>query len=96
MMTEIDSALRLEERLRNWASENRGWYDPVDAARIDQAWQRLASRHKEMLRMVYLWHADREVVCRRLKIARRPWQKYELELASAKAALARLLHERRG
>ena len=41
--------------------------------------------------MVYLWHAHREVVCRRLGIARRPPRRYELELAAAQSALARAL-----
>jgi hypothetical protein len=44
-----------------------------------------------MLRMVYLWHANREVVCRRLRIPRHPPHLFELELATARSALARAL-----
>ncbi len=85
------SRTSLESRLDNWANAPRGAYDPVDAAKIEAAWMRLDSRRKDLLRMVYLWHASREVVCRRLKIPRSPSSRYELELASAKQALAHLL-----
>ncbi|MFL9989333.1 hypothetical protein [Paraburkholderia sediminicola] len=81
----------LDARLDNWASSGRGPYDPVDAERVEHAWQRLAPRQRDLLRMVYLWRAGREVICRRLKIPRYPWRRYELELAEAKRALARLL-----
>jgi hypothetical protein len=91
-MAKADDTPRFEERLRNWACAGQGWHDAIDAKRVEQAWRRLSPFHKEMIRMVYLWHADREVVCRRLKIPRRPWRKYELELASAKLALASLLN----
>lgn len=84
----------LDVRLDNWASAGRGSYDPVDAVRIEAAWKRLAARQRDLLRMVYLWRAGREVVCRRLRIPRYPWYRYELELASAKRALASLLMER--
>jgi hypothetical protein len=40
-----------------------------------------------------VWRAGREVICRRLEIPRHPWSRYELELASAKRALAHLLVE---
>lgn len=81
----------LRRRLENWGNASRGAYDPVDAARITRAWQTLHVRHRDMLRMVYLWHARREVVCRQLRIPRRPAQCLELELAAARAALARAL-----
>jgi hypothetical protein len=87
-------ALRsLDARLDNWASAGRGPYDPGDAVRIEDAWRRLATRQRDLLRMVYLWRAGREVICRRLRISRYPWCRYELELASAKRALASLLTE---
>ncbi len=41
--------------------------------------------------MVYLWRAGREVVCRRLLIPRRPRSRFDLELVSARHALARVL-----
>ncbi|MEX3960288.1 hypothetical protein B0G57_12611 [Trinickia symbiotica] len=94
-MTEQQAAISVDARLDNWASVNRGHYDPVDAALVEQAWQRLAPRHMELLRMAYLWRAGREVICRRLKIPRCPWRRYELELASAKDALAGLLSAKR-
>ncbi|PRG58080.1 hypothetical protein C6T69_31885 [Burkholderia multivorans] len=81
----------LELRLANWGNAARGVYDRVDAARITKAWETLHPRHRDMLRMVYLWHADREVICRRLHIPRRPAQRFALELAAAHAALARAL-----
>jgi hypothetical protein len=91
----IDASLTsLESRLDNWANTPRGAHDPVDAAKIEAAWMRLDPRHKDLLRMVYLWHAGREVVCRRLRIPRHPRSRYELELALARKALARLLEKK--
>jgi hypothetical protein len=81
----------LHQRLENWGNASRGAYDPVDAGRISKAWQSLHVRHRDVLRMVYLWHARRDVVCRRLRIPRRPAQCFELELAAARTALARAL-----
>ncbi|WP_028203767.1 hypothetical protein [Paraburkholderia nodosa] len=81
----------LHRRLENWGNASRGAYDPVDAARITNAWQTLQPRHREILRMVYVWHAAHEVICRRLHIPRRPAQRFELALAAARAALARAL-----
>lgn len=92
-MKEADGALRIDERLRNWAYADRPWSDSVDAARVEQAWQRLAPRHRELLRMVYVWRANRCVICRRLKISGWPPQKYDLEVAAAKFELSRLLTE---
>jgi len=90
-----DSRASLGSRLDNWANAPRGAHDPIDAAKIEAAWMRLEPRHKDLLRMVYLWRAGREVVCRRLKIPRHPRSLYHLELASAKQALARLLEKER-
>lgn len=84
----------LESRLDNWANAPRGAHDPIDAARVESAWRCLEPRHKELLRMVFLWHAGREVVCRRLKIPRYPRSRYELELAAAEHALNCLLEEK--
>jgi len=93
-MDEQPARLSLDARLDNWASASRGSHDPVDAVRIEQAWGRLPTRQRDLLRMVYLWRAGREVICRRLRIPRHPWRRYELELVSAKRALARLLTEK--
>ena len=93
-MNEVDGMLRLDERLRNWASADRAWSDAADAALIEEAWGSLEPHHRELLRMVYVWRSNRGVICRRMKIPGWPRQKYELEVAAAKSALARLLLER--
>jgi hypothetical protein len=90
-MSRDPASAPLRRRLENWGNASRGAYDPVDAARITKAWRTLHPRHRDLLRMVYLWHAPREVVCRRLRIPRRPVQCFESELAAARAALARVL-----
>ncbi|PTB19061.1 hypothetical protein C9I57_18550 [Trinickia symbiotica] len=90
-MNEPRAVSSIDARLDNWASASRGRYDPIDAALVERAWQRLAPCQKELLRMAYQWRAGREVICRRLRIPRRPWHRYELELASAKQSLASLL-----
>lgn len=81
----------LEERLLNWGRERRGVYDPQDAQLVDAAWRRLDPRHRDLLIMIYVWKAGREVACRRLKIRRHPPHFFELELAAAKAAIRKLL-----
>lgn len=86
------SRASLESRLNNWANASRGPHDPIDAAKIEAAWRCLEPRHKELLRMVYLWHAGREVVCRRRRIPRHP-RSYELALAAARHALECLLEK---
>ncbi len=88
-----EHGLSLDERLRNWGQSNRGAYDPVDAERVTRAWRMLRPRDRDILRMVYLWHASREVVCRRLKIPRYPRHRFDLELHAACSALARILNE---
>jgi hypothetical protein len=90
-MSRDPGAVPLARRLDNWGNTSRGAYDPVDAARVTKAWQTLHPRHREMLRMVYLWHARREVVCRRLRIPQRPAQRFELELVAARLELAQAL-----
>ncbi|REE19399.1 hypothetical protein B0G71_2492 [Paraburkholderia sp. BL27I4N3] len=90
-MDDLPKTPSLDARLDNWASANRGSYDPADADLIEEAWRRLATRQRDLLRMVYLWRAGREVICRRLGIPRHPWCRFELELSSAKQSLARLL-----
>jgi hypothetical protein len=96
LMSKTDGALRLDERLRNWANADKAWSDGADAARVEAAWRRLATHHQELLRMAYVWRADRGVICRRLKIPQRPWYRYELEVTQAKAALDRFLREEQG
>jgi hypothetical protein len=77
----------LEERLCNWGCDRRGVHDPEDEQCVDAAWRRLDPYQRELLRMVYVWKAGREVARRRLKIRRHPSQIFELELASAKAGM---------
>lgn len=83
----------LDERLRNWGQSSRGAYERVDAECVTRAWRTLAPRYREILRMVFLWHAGREVVCRRLKIPRHPGRLFDFELHAARSALARTLEE---
>lgn len=90
-MPTSDGTPALDARLWNWGNAGRGPYDPADALIVTQAWERLLPRQREMLRMVYLWRASREVVCRRLNIPRRPASLYELKLSGARRALARAL-----
>ena len=81
---------RLDERLTNWGNIERGRAsagDRGDAVLVDLAWRGLDPRYKEILRMHYVWRAHREVICRRLKIKRRPGTAFELELAHAKRAI---------
>lgn len=88
-----DEPPSLDERLRNWGQSNRGAYDSVDGERVTRAWRTLTPRHRDLLRMVYLWRARREVVCRRLSIARQPPHFFERELQAARRALARALED---
>jgi FixJ family two-component response regulator len=90
-MTDSKRASILDDHLTNWGRSNRGAFDADDAARVTRAWRTLTPRHREILRMVYLWHANREVACRRLRIPRHPPHLFELELAAARSALARAL-----
>lgn len=78
----------LAHRLENWGNASRGPYDAGDAMRITRAWQTLSPRHRDLLKMVYLWRADREVICRRLRIERRPREELNVQLAEACEALA--------
>lgn len=94
-MDTIDGSLRLDERLRNWAYADKAWSDAADAAIVEAAWNRLSARHRQLLRMIYVWRAGRGVICRRLRIPHQPWHRYDLEVAQAKVALARLLDEER-
>lgn len=81
----------IEERLLNWGRDRRGIYDPDDGRQVDAAWRRLDPRYRELLRVIYVWKAGREVACRRLKIRRHPPNLFELELAAAKDAIRKLL-----
>lgn len=82
----------LDERLTNWANVSSGRRgDARDAALIDAAWQRVSPEHRMLLRMHYVWHANRAFICRRLKIRHRPWHVFEDELEQAKAEVAEAL-----
>ena len=83
----------IDERLRNWARESEHGQDLADAVKVEQAWRRLNPIHKELLRMRYVWGANREVICRRLKKPRRPITVLELKLVAAKAAIEKILNE---
>lgn len=92
-ITQLTAGLVLDERLTNWANVVRGRRgDARDAALIDAAWHRLPKpEHRILLRMYFVWRAPREVICRRLKIKRRPWHVFEQEMAEAKADIAEVL-----
>lgn len=84
----------IDVRLRNWARRRELGQDRVDAARVEQAWRQLVPLHRELLRMVYVWSANREVICRRLKIPRLPTTRLELEVAAAQRAIEKILNDR--
>ena len=92
-MTQLTAGLVLDERLTNWANVVRGRRgDARDSALVDAAWHQLSKlEHRILLRMYFVWRAPREVICRRLKIKRRPWHIFEQELAEAKADIAEVL-----
>ena len=92
-MTSKLAPVLLARRLDNWGNAARGVYDARDAERVTNAWRTLEPRHRDLLQMVYLWHAGREVVCRRLRIPRRPLHEYEARLTDAHSALACALAE---
>jgi hypothetical protein len=92
-MNRATSRNSVDERLRNWANASRGDYDGVDADRVERAWRRLDPQQCTLLRMVYIWGVPREIICRRLKIKRRPWHIYELELTAAKNAIEKILDD---
>ncbi|MBU9205446.1 hypothetical protein KTD31_29225 [Burkholderia multivorans] len=54
---------------------------------ITRAWRRLAVPDRDMIKMVYVWRAHREIICRRLHIRRSPASIYDLELAAARRAM---------
>jgi hypothetical protein len=84
---------RIDARLRNWGSKRELGQDLADAARVELAWRQLVPLHRELLRMVYVWGANREVICRRLKVPRLPTTILELELAAAQRAIEKILNE---
>lgn len=96
MMSQLVQVTRtcIDVRLRNWASRRELGQDLADAARVERAWRRLVPLHRELLRMVYVWGANREVICRRLKIPRLPTTRLELEVAAARHAIEKILNDR--
>jgi hypothetical protein len=65
--------------------------DSEDAARVEQAWKRLAPMHRELLRWHHIRNANPQMICRRLGIKPRPSSIFDIELARAEAELARVL-----
>ena len=83
------AGVALGERLTNWANVSSGHRGDVkDAALIDAAWRRIGPQHQMLLRMHYIWHANRAFICRRLNIRHRPWHVFEDELEQAKTEVA--------
>lgn len=65
--------------------------DVADAAAVEAAIRRLDPRHRDLLRMLYLWNAKPEFICRRLRIKAWPARHFELETTKARRALLDLL-----
>ena len=88
-----DRSDSIESRLLRWGRISRAGLDglsPSDLREfelITSAWRHLAVPQREMIRMIYVWRANREVVCRRLHIRRSPATFYDLELAAARHAM---------
>ncbi|PRZ56002.1 hypothetical protein BX589_102203 [Paraburkholderia fungorum] len=98
-MRELRQALRssndatpIESRLLRWGRISRSGLDGLNCddlreyELITRAWRRLLKPHHDMITMVYVWRAHREIVCRRLKIKRSPAHFYDIALAAAKHA----------
>ncbi|PLZ00410.1 hypothetical protein CY652_21325 [Burkholderia sp. WAC0059] len=83
----------VESRLLRWGRISRAGSDglsPSDLREyelITRAWRRLAVPYRDMIKMVYVWRANREVICRRLRIRRSPATFYDLELGAARRAM---------
>ena len=99
-MRELKDAVRsgdhtdsIESRLLRWGRISRSGPDGLSThdlreyELITRAWRRLAVTHRDMIKMVYVWRAQREIVCRRLRIKRSPSSIYDLELAAARRAM---------
>lgn len=99
-MRELKEAIRsgdhtdsIESRLLRWGRISRSGPDGLNThdlreyELITKAWRRLAVPHRDMIKMVYVWRAHREIVCRRLRLARFPASIYDLALAAARRAL---------
>jgi hypothetical protein len=99
-MRELREALRggdhensIESRLLRWGRISRSGSDGLNAddlceyELITKAWRRLAAPHREMIKMIYVWRANREIICRRLHIRRSPASFYDLALTAAKRAM---------
>lgn len=88
-----DHSNLLESRLLRWGRISRSGSDGLNAddlreyELITKAWRRLAVPYRDMVKMVYVWRASREVICRRLRIKRSPASFYDLELAAAQRAM---------
>lgn len=65
--------------------------DGEDAARVEQAWKRLAPMQRELLRWHYIREAHPGIICRRLGIKPRPTSIFDIELARAEKALGAAL-----
>lgn len=83
----------IESRLLRWGRISRSGPDGLSAddlreyELITKAWRRLFLPHRDMIKMVYIWRAHREIVCRRVRIARSPAVIYDLALMTARRAL---------
>jgi hypothetical protein len=83
----------IESRLLRWGrisragSDGLSMHDLREYELITKAWRRLNVPYRDMIKMVYVWRAHREIICRRLRIKRSPPSIYDLELAAARRAM---------
>lgn len=83
----------IESRLLRWGRISRTGTDGLTTSDlreyelITKAWRRLTVPHRDMMKMVYVWRANREIICRRLRIKRSPASFYDVALAAAKHAM---------
>jgi hypothetical protein len=82
----------IESRLLRWGrisragSDGLSMHDLREYELITKAWRRLNVPYRDMIKMVYVWRAHREIICRRLKIKRSPASNYDLALSAARRA----------
>ena len=87
----------LPERIVGEAWETKQAPKPVldhkDAEVVEEAWRKLAERrHKNLLRLAYIWRAPPGFICRRLGLQNdKDGTGYLLELGRAHRAIKRLL-----
>ena len=96
MTVTICDRMRIAAQGAAWVQGTGDRIDSEDAALLEQAWKRLAPKHRELLRWHYIRDARPEMICRRLGIKPRPTSIFDIELARAEADLSRVLADQAG